>query len=222
MNVDWAIAVSVFLVFIGIGMASYWGLFEADSNAIGLSLDSANDKVLGFLRADSWTTPVRYDSGSSGPEVLYLDFTWPEGTKDSTRILDSSLPLSCMFQGDRLYFEANVEPGDNEFLMTFANVSEPLACGSFLETAGANRTLPLASEKSVMVSQSRIDQMLGTEYTQFRQSLGITRNMRIEIDSGTTTAYGPSPPQYTNTYVRETHSAILGTGQPITIRVMVW
>jgi len=222
MNVDWAIAVSVFLIFIGIGMASYWGLFETDSNAIGLSLDAANEKVLGFLQVDSWTTPVRYDSPDSGTEVLYLDFTWPEGTKNSTRILDSGLALTCMFQGDRLYFQAYVEPGDNEFLLTFANVSTPLGCGSVLETAEANLSLPLASERSRMVSQSRADQMLGTEYNQFRQSLGITRNLRIEIDSGTTTAYGPSPPQYTNTYVRETHSQILGTGQPITIRVMVW
>jgi hypothetical protein len=222
MNVDWVIAVSVFLVFIGIGMASYWGLFETDSNAIGLSLDAANDKVLGFLEVDSWVTPVRYDSPGSGIEVLYLDFPWPEGTRNSTMITDSGLALDCMFQGDRLYFEAYVEPGDNEFLLTFANVSGPLACGPFVETANSNASLPGASEKSVMVSQSRVDQMLGTEYGQFRQALGITRNFRIEIDSGTTTAYGPSPPNYTNTYVRETHSSILGTGQPITIRVMVW
>ena len=221
MNVDWAIAVSVFLIFISIGMASYWSLFETDSNAIGISLDSANSKVLGFLQVDSWATPVMYDS-LGGTEILYLDLTWPEGTKDSAMITDSGLALDCMFQGDRLYFLADVEPGSNGFLLTFANVSTTLVCGFTLETAGANLSLPLASEKSLRVSQARLDQMLGTEYAQFRQSLGITRNFRVEVDSGTTTAYGPSPPQYTNTYVKETRSLIQETGQPVTIRVMVW
>jgi hypothetical protein len=222
MNVDWAVAVSVFLVFIGIGMAYYWGLFETDSNAIGLSLDTVNSKVLDYLTVDSWKVPVRYTSSAAGLAVMYLDFSWPQGTKNSTRILDSGLPLSCMFQGNRLYFEADVEQGDNDFLMTFANVSESPACNSILDTANSNASLPMASEKSRTVSQSRIDQLLASDYGQFRQSLGITRNVRIEIDSGVTSTYGPQPPQYTNTYVRETRSLIQETGQPVTVRVMVW
>ena len=222
MNVDWAIAVSVFLVFIGIGMAYYWGLFETDSNAIGLSLDTVNKQVLDYLTVDSWKVPVRYTSPTAGLAVIYLDFSWPEGTKNSTRIMDSGLELDCMLQGDRLYFEANVQEGDNDFLMAFANVSESLACNSVLETADANASLPMASEKTRTVSQSRLDQLLGMDYSQFRQSLGITRNLRIEIDSGTTSAFGPVPPQYTNTYVRETRSLIQETGQPVTVRVMVW
>jgi hypothetical protein len=222
MNVDWAIAVSVFLVFVGIGMTYYWGLFETNSNSVGLSLDTVNKQVLDFLTVDSWKVPVRYSSSSSGLAVMYFDFSWPEGTKNSARILDSGLPLTCMLQGDRLYFEASLDQGGNEFLMTFANVSTPLACNAVLETSSAQAVLPLASEKSRTISQARIDQMLATDYNQFRQSLGITRNMRIEIDSGTTSVYGPSPPQYTNTYVRETRSLIQETGQPVTVRVMVW
>lgn len=222
MNVDWAIAVSVFLIFVGIGMAYYWGLFETDSNSIGLSLDTVNKKILDFLAVDSWKVPVRYNSPSPGLAVLYFDFSWPQGTKNSTRVLDSGLPLSCMLQGDRLYFQADVEQGDNDFLMTFANMSEPPACNSILETANSNASLPLASERSVSFSQSRIDQLLGMDYNQFRQSLGITRNMRIEIDSGITSTFGPQPPQYTNTYVRQTYSQIMETAQPVTVRVMVW
>ncbi len=222
MNFDWAVAVSVFLIFIGIGFAYYWGLFETNSDPIGISLDTVNGKAIGFLSVDSWSTPVRYNSSGAGLQTLYLDFSWPEGTRNSTRILDSGLPLDCMLQGGRLYFQANVENGDNDFLMTFSNTSEPPACGSIFETTDANQSIAWASERSVRISQSRISQMLATEYGQFRQSLGITRNMRIEMDSGTTAAYGPSPPQYTNTHVKETNSMIQETGQPVTVRVMVW
>ena len=219
MNVDWAIAVSVFLVFIGIGFAYYWGLFETNSNPVQASLEPVNGKVLGFLMVDSWNVPVRYTSSGSGLEVLYLDFSWPEGTRDSTRILDSNLPLSCMLQGDRVYFQADVQEGDNDFEMTFSNVSSPPACSYMLETADANQSVPWASEKSMRISQARVDQMLATDYSQFRQSLGIIRNFRVEAG---TSSYGPSPPQYTSTYVKETYSIIQETGQPITIRVMVW
>ncbi|MCX6814267.1 MAG: hypothetical protein NTY20_01260 [Candidatus Aenigmarchaeota archaeon] len=222
MNVDWAVAVSVFLIFVGIGMAYYWGLFETNSNPVGTSLDIVNKKILDFLIIDSWKVPVRYNSSGSGLAVLYLDFSWPEGTKNSTRILDSGLPLSCMFQGDRLYFQANVQEGDNDFLMTFSNTSSPLACNSALETANSNASLPLASERSISVSQSNIDYMLATDYSQFRQSLGITRNFRVEIDSGIVSFLGPQPPAFTNTYVKESRYLIQETGQPVTVRVMVW
>jgi hypothetical protein len=222
MNFDWAVAVSVFLIFIGMGFAYYWGLFEANPDPIGISLDSMNSKVLGFLEVDSWETPVRYNSSAAGLQILYLDFSWPSGTENSTRILDSGLPLDCMLQAGRLYFQANADEGDNDFLMTFSNASGPPACDYILETAGANQSVPWASEMFRRISQSRISQMLATEYVQFRQYLGITRNFRVEIDSGSTSAYGPQAPNYTSTYVRETHSQMQETGQPVTVRVMVW
>jgi hypothetical protein len=219
MNVDWAVAVSVFLVFVGIGFAYYWGFFEDRPDSIGISLDDANRKVLDFLTVDSWKVPVRYNSSSAGIVVMYFDFQWPEGTKNSARILDSGLPLSCMFQGDRLYFQADVQNGNNDFEVTFANISSPMLCNSALDTSGSYPAVPWVSEKTRLVSQSRIDQMLGTDYSQFRQSLEILRNFRVEAG---TSSYGPSAPSYTNTYVKETRSLIQETGQPVTVRVMVW
>ena len=219
MNVDWAIAVSVFLVFIGLGFALYWGLFETNQNPVQPSLENVNQKVLDFLEVDSWRVPVTYNSSQPELAVLYLDFPWPEGARNSARILDSGLELSCVLQGDRLYFEANVDEGENNFDLTFANVSSPLMCDSTLETAGANLSIPWASEKSVRISQSRISQMLATDYSRFRESLGISRNFRVQAG---TSLYGPSPPAYTNTYARETRSMIQETGQPVTITIMVW
>ncbi len=168
---------------------------------------------------DSWTVPVRYTSAGPGVSIIYFDFQWPEGTKDSTRVLDTGLSLSCMLQGDRVYFQANVEEGENYFDMEFANVSSPVLCDSVLETLNANLSIPLASEKSRRISQSRVDQMLATDYSQFRQSLGIIRNFQVGVGPS---SYGPQPPQYTNTYVEESRYLVQGTGEPITIRVMVW
>jgi hypothetical protein len=219
MNVDWAIALSVFLIFIGIGMASYWGLFQINSNPVQSSLGPINQKILDSLMVDSWTTPVRYNSSGSGITVMYFDFSWPEGTRNSTRMFYSNLPLSCMLQGNRVYFEASVQEGDNDFEMTFANMGSPLMCDSVLETENANLSVPWASERTVRISQSRLDQLLASDYSQFRQSLGITRNFRVEAGA---VSFGPQPPQYTNTYVKESRYLIQETGQPITIRVMVW
>jgi len=148
-----------------------------------------------------------------------LDFQWPEGAKNSTRLFDSGLPLSCMLQGDRVYFQADVQEGDNNFDMTFANMSSPLLCDSFLDTGVAFACVPWASERSVSVSQSRISQMLGTDYVQFRQSLGIIQNFRVEVQGS---FYGPESPRYSNTYVKETSSLIQETGQPVAISVAVW
>ena len=221
MNLDWAIAISAFLVFIGLGFGFYWTLFESNANPTQASLEPVNQKVLDFLEVDSWTVPIRYDSLADETAVIYFGFSWPEGTRNSTRILDSGLPLDCMLRGDSVYFQASVQQGANSFLMAFANVSSssPLYCTSVLETSNANLSIPWVSEKSVRISQEKIGQMLSTDYTQFRESLGIARNFRVGIDSS---FYGPQPPAYTNTYVRETHSLIQETGQPVTVRVLVW
>jgi hypothetical protein len=223
MNLDWVVAVSAFLIFIGLGFGYYWTLFETNANPVQASLEPVNQKVLGFLKVDSWSTPIKYDSPAQASEtdIIYFDFSWPEGTKNSTHILDSGLPLSCMLQGSRVYFQASVQPGNNDFQMAFSNDSadSPVFCNSGLDTANANLSIPWVSEKSVAISQSRIGQMLSTDYTQFRESLGIARNFQVRVDQN---AYGPSPPQYTNTYVRENHYLIQETGQPVDISVMVW
>jgi len=219
MNVDWAVAISAFLIFIGIGFASYWTLFEPDANPVQQALDPINEKVLSCMQVESWSVPVSYNSSSSGIAVLHFDFNWPAGTSDSARVLDSGLQLSCMLQGNRMYFEANVQIGQNDFDMVFANTSSPLQCSSIIDTTNSIHATPLASEKSWKISQSRISQMLGTEYTQFRQSLGIARNFQVDTGSG---VYGPQPPDKTSVYVKETNSILYETGQPVTIRVKVW
>jgi hypothetical protein len=218
MDVDWAVAISAFLIFVGVGFAFYWGLFETNQNPVQDSLNPINQKILNSLQVDYWKAPVSYNSSAQGIAVLYFDYQWSEGTKNSARVLDSGLPLSCMLEGDRLYFEADVQEGMNYFDLTFSN-SSSVPCSYPLETGNSSQATPLAQEKSRAVSQSRISQMLGTEYTQFRQSLGIARNFRVGIGSD---MYGPQPPEKTNVYVKETHSIILETGQPVTIRVLVW
>jgi hypothetical protein len=219
MNLDWAVAVSVFLIFIALGFSYYWSLFETQPGTAGDSLRFVDQKVLDYLQVDSWRVPVRYNSSSPGIAILYLDFQWPDGTRNSTRMMDSGLELDCMLQGGRVYFQANVEEGVNFFDMTFASMSSPVTCDSVLDTLNANQTTPFAMEKSRSVSQSRITQMLGSDYAQFRQSLGIARNFQVQAG---TESYGPSSPPFTNTYVKETQSLVQETEQPITIRVMVW
>ncbi|MEM5812358.1 MAG: hypothetical protein QW286_01440 [Candidatus Aenigmatarchaeota archaeon] len=219
MNVDWAVAISVFLVFIGIGFSYYWGLFEEKAETTKMSLETVSNKVIDFLVVESWTTPVRYNSSDSGVHTIYFDFYWPEGTKNSTKILDDGLGLSCMVQGNRVYFQASVDEGDNYFEMRFANVSTPLLCNSMLETQGANISMPMASEKSLRISQSMVVQMLATPYQEFRDSLGILGNFRVQVGE---VSYGPEPPYYANTYVKEKSFLVQETGQPETIRVMVW
>ena len=213
MELDWIIASVFFLLFIAGAFTIYFSAFP-EISTLEYKADVINDKVISFLKPDGYRVPIEYSSGTSGNMILYFNFEWPFG-KDSTKIYSSS-SLQCQIIGDRVYFQANVIEGNNYFTMKFSD-EDVIGCDSTLDISAVNISTALAMEKEDIVSNNRLNEMLGTDYETFKSSLGIEGDFRVDIDGDT---YGPKPLR--NTVVREINSKIRETGENTKIRLLVW
>jgi hypothetical protein len=220
MNVDWSLAIGIFVMFTAWSLVYYTGFFESPHDA-SQGMDSITGRMLDFLGTDESGIPVLYDSPSAGPGVLYADLVIPEEDRTGLRVLSGSSETSCMLSGDRLYWESDLVPGTNSFTISYSDIDSG-GCQDTFDTSGANQTFPLASVRSVKVSSSTLSALQGVPYENFRNSLAIRNQARIEWSGALTGSYGPEPPGNRDVIVRETtrpHLESLGT---LTIRVLVW
>lgn len=224
MDLDWAIAILVFLVFVTWGFSFYFSLFqEGSSQVLSTAADTVRDDILDYLRVETYKIPVRFESGSSyANAVLKFNYDWPFG-KNTTRVYSGASSLDCQFSGDILYWETNLSAGDNYFHIKLANLSETLNCDSSFNTSGSNETTPWVMEEGKRFSQSRIDKMTNTSYGRFRKRLGIKRNFRIELNqTGNLTTYGPALPKASPVESRESSGRMWPGDEEIDFTVMVW
>jgi hypothetical protein len=222
MNVDWVVAMGVFIAFVSWSLVYYFGIF-ADVPSVAADLDSINERLIGFLTESVWSLPVVYDSSTEGTGILYLDNSWPNGTKESVIVMSGDVSLPCMFSGDRLYWEADLAAGENEFDILYADLEVPVRCDGTLETPRANQTIPMVAEKREMVSESRILEMAGMSPVHFALLLGINRDFRMEWDmDGGSYEYGEEVPRDINVYVKETVKDVMEGSGPVSIRVISW
>jgi len=223
MNLDWIFAIVAFMVFVGWGFSYYSSFFEEKADVFAVEAEHINEKVTDFLSVDYHVLPVVFDSeNDTSNKVLYFDYTWPEGTKNSTRVFSGEQSLSCMIVGDKIYWQSDVTEGKNFFRLEFFHANTTLNCDSEIPTENSSQAIPLVSEKKRMLSQEKIDTMLGMDYDEFRNSLDIHQRFRIELDTGVTETYGPVPPTASSVYVKESRSRIAESGDSVSIRVLVW
>lgn len=222
-SVDWVLGFGIFLIFAALMLAYYANVTTADrSQPLEDSSTLFADRIVEYLQVSVYDVPVRYTS--SGPvsnAVLYLEFSWPFG-KNTTQLFKGSSPQTCNITGNTLYWRSDLSSGVNNFTMRFTTLDQDLQCDASLTVAGANQTIPGAVQKGKMVSQTRLDNMTNTSYGYFKESLGIDRDFRIELDiNGTESSYGPETP-LADVYVRERWGTILETNQDISIRILLW
>jgi hypothetical protein len=221
MNFDWIIAIALFLVFVSWSFVYYMGAFSFTPDT-GSGVEGISGKVIGFLETDSYDVPVEFSSPGSGSRVLYLDFSWPAYSKNSTRIFSGDQPLPCMISGDRVYWQADLSAGSNIFTMRYCTENTTPQCSSLFPPVNATQAMPWAAEKGSAISQARTDQMLATNFYVFRQALGINSDFRVELESGgIVTAYGPAPPLGYDVYVKETPH-VTEDREAVTVRVLTW
>jgi hypothetical protein len=222
MNVDWVVAIGVFIAFVSWSFVYYFGIFAGVPSVTG-DLDSINGKITDFLAESVWTLPVAYDSSEEGTGILYLDNSWPNGTEESAMVMSGNESLPCMFSGDRLYWGADLAAGENEFDVLYADLEVPLRCDDTLETSGANQTIPMVAERREMVSESRILDMVSMSPVHFALLLGINRDFRVEWEmGGESYYYGDEIPRDINVYVKETVKDVMEGSGPVNIRVISW
>ena len=224
MQVDWIIAIGVFFVFLSTGFQYYFNFFQIGAQPTEKVVGDISDRITGFLKADVYDIPVIVDSQEARSDVLYLSYTWPSaGAKNSTRILKAGARLDCNLTGDSIYWQADLAVGSNNFTMRVIDADSGVNCTDAFSIENANKTIPWAGVKSRMISQSRVDEMMATEYPAFKSSLGINRDFRAYVNvSGNATAYGLNTPNATNFYEKETRWALAETGGEVIIRVLAW
>ena len=220
MNVDWAVAIGVFVVFVGWSLVYYTGFF-AQGTDISQGLDSLAERVMEFLEVAEYSMPVRYDSPGAGQGILYAELLLPGVEEGQLKVLDDGGELECMLSGDRLYWEADLEAGDNDFEIAYSDLGMGGCDGSF-GTSGANQTFPLSVVRRMKLSQSRLLEVQSTSYQEFGESLGTGNNIRLEWSGTIQGSYGPEAPGNRDIFVRETSRPLLELAGTVDMRVLAW
>jgi hypothetical protein len=220
MNVDWAVAIGVFVLFVGWSFIYYTGFF-VERIDISQGLDSLSEKVLETLEGAEYRMPVRYSSPRAGQGVLYADLFLPGFQESQFKVLGDGLEQECMLSGDRLYWEDGLDLGENNFDIVYSDLDINGCDGSF-SVAGANQTFPLSAVKNVKVSQLRLSELQAMRYEIFQQSMGIQNNVRVEWDGDLQGSFGPIPPGNRDVFVKETSRPLLEVTGTVNIRVFAW
>ncbi|MFQ5647814.1 MAG: hypothetical protein ACE5FW_01125 [Candidatus Aenigmatarchaeota archaeon] len=223
-GVDWILGIAIFVTFAAFGLVYYVNFLPERAELLQDATGLIADRVMDSILVDMYEVPLTYDSvAPEAGAALYLDFTWTSGTKNSTVVLTDSTELPCAISGDRLYWLADLNAGTNTFKMRVSSQSVPLRCTDSFPLAGAHQVIPFSQEAERLVSQARIDQMVQTDYGEFKAGQGINRDFRITLNaSGNITRYGATPLNATNIYVREKWKRIEETGGPVNIFIQVW
>ena len=222
-QVDWVIGVSIFIIFSALTIIYYTNLTAIEQ--VHPLQDSASmfaDTIMDYLQVDAYSVPVKYDAAAPASDVVfYLDLIWPVG-QNTTSVLKDGTSQECYITGERLYWKSDVTSGKNNFTVRFRDLEQSLQCTDTLALGGAVQTFPGAMEKSLMLSQTRIDEMNATNYSLFKNSLNIDRQFRVEMDiNGTEFNYGPVTP-LTDIFAREKWGTILETDERVSMRILVW
>jgi len=226
-NIDGIVAVMLFLVFVSWSFVFFFNVFSSQaSQPLADVMYSISDRVVDYLTVDYYEMPVSHaSSGDVTAAVFFFDHVWPsEGAKNSSRVYDSAGDqLSCNLTGDRLYWQDDAVSGDNYFKITYSNSSSHAPnCTSGDLGDPLNQTVPWSAVKTSRISQEQIMAMTAMDYSTFRNSLGVERDIRVEINiSGSMTTYGLATPNSTSVYGRMTRHATV-EGQQAEIRVLAW
>jgi hypothetical protein len=223
MDVDWIVAIMVFLIFVGWGFSYYLTFFPEAGTGLEYAADSDSGKIMDFLSTDVYSVPVRLNAGAKDNAVLKARLGWYGGTKNSTRVFQNSVSLPCRIAGDDLYWLANLSSGWNHFDVEFSDTDTSLNCDSDFSLVNVTQTIPWVGEKRTLVSMSRINGMTGTVYEDFREGLGIGEDFNLTLEwNGGSETYGKPLPGNRDVHARQFESLVWESPEDINISVRVW
>jgi hypothetical protein len=220
MNLDWGLAIAIFTMFVIWSIVYYMGFFSERTD-LSQSVDSSSMRVIEFIETKETSIPVPYDSPSPGQAVLFADIPIPDDSLEGLSVSDGFEDLPCMLQGGSLYWYADLSQGDNVFTISYSD-SDNAGCHDTLQTAGSNQTYPLAAVTAAKVSSSRLAALSGVPYENFRSSLDIQENVRIEWSGPVQGSYGPGIPINTDVSSYETSRPWLDGPGEVVIRLLFW
>jgi len=223
MDIDWIVAIMVFLIFVGWAFSYYITLFPESGGFLKTAADTDKEKIIGFLSTDVYSVPVKVDSGGGSNVVLTAKGVWYYGTKNSTRVLGNGVSLQCRIVGDDLYWLANLSSGWNYFRIEFSEIDSGLECDSSFSLVNVTQTVPWSLERREMISLSRINNMTNTSYEDFRHDLDIEEDFSVSLEwEGTKEAYGKSLPVASDVHVRTHEGLMWENSKDINVSIRVW
>jgi hypothetical protein len=219
MNVDWTVAIGVFMIFVIWSLVYYTGFLD-ERTGISQSTETVAARIVDFLDTEVYTMPASYDSPGPGQAVLYAEISVPPGSGQGLMVREGGSSLDCMLQGRRLYWDSYLAEGANLFEISYSD-TDTGGCNDAIQAAGANQTFPLAAVKTKEISQSALSALQDVPYQEFRESLGIHSNVMIEWSGPIQGTYGPAPPGNRDVSISETSRPLLESGQ-LGIRISFW
>ncbi len=222
MDIDWVLAITVFMFFVVWSFAFYFSLFLFDEGYTGVAADVAMESLMDSIETSSYSVPVTYDSASQEDDaVLMAGFVWYGGNRSTTRVRRGGESLDCRVIGNDTYWLANLSSGENHFRIEFA-YSNYTGCNGSFSVATSYRTIPGALERKVMLSLPGVYEMNSTPYDEFRESMGMENDFMVEIGGSSPVVYGKTPPSARDVYARNFVRTIFETMEEVNVTFTVW
>lgn len=229
MNIDWAVAIGVFLIFAVGAFAFYSQLFAGERETVAEAMEIISEKVMDNLtvRVHSIPVNVNVSNESVSNKVLYFEYRWPFG-KNSTKIVLAGVNQSCNITGNTIYWRSSLNAFVNYFRMRYSEQDTGPYCTGGFSVVNETQVIPFAAEEGERVSLARISGMNATNYSVFKAALGIGRDFNITIqnvtagESVTLLSYGLQPPKATDVFAKTILGRLEETGTNITVRFLTW
>ncbi len=225
MDVDWVVAIVVFLIFVTWSFTYYLSFFGESRTSILPVADYVKGKIKEFVFINTYMVPVVFNSSNSTSDsVLYIDFLWhDENEKNSTTIYLNNNSLPCRIEGNRIYWVSNLSEGMNYFIMRYAGCESNLTCNSTFSITNKTQAVAWSVEKGRSVSQGKINNMTSTDYNVFKNNLMLDNDFRIKIRTNSTTImYGKSIPLNRDVHVFKIFSKLWEDDSDVNLTISVW
>lgn len=225
MNIDWIVAIGIFLTFTVWAFTFYGQLFTVEQQSVGDVLEIMAEKVMENLTVKVHSIPVNvnYSNVSVSNAILYFEYRWPFG-ENSTKVYLGSSSKTCNISNNRVYWQSDLGAYVNSFRMKYSEQKANLSCTGGFTVVNETQVIPLAIEETKQVSNARISEMNATNYSVFKAFLGINRDFNITIENASVTllSYGLMPPRATDVFSQKMSSKLEETEENITIRFLTW
>ena len=225
MNIDSVVAMMVFILFVIWAFAFYSQLFFVETENLDGALEGITERILDNLSVTVHVVPVlvNISNVTVSNAVLYTDYIWPFG-KNTTTVSYRGVSQSCNITGSTLYWQSDLEALMNEMFFTYSDQDTSLVCTGGFTVVNETQVIPLAAQVEEQIARTQLNGMNATNYSVFKNQLGISRDFNITIENTTHTllSYGLQPPRVTTVLAKQLFRNMEDTKENITIRILTW
>jgi hypothetical protein len=236
MNVDWIVALIIFLMFVGWAFA-YYSVFSAGyMTSRSESASLAGDKVIDHLSVRVSSIPANFSSQSAGDDfTLAAYMNWTGNENGSARVVteqmtNASLPCSIYYDEGkglyRIHWNASLVVGQNYFFIEYADLDTPLNCDDAVPSSDENEATPWAAEYRDIFSSARnadVCASMNSSYDETKSEMGISFDFNVLLrEPGTAMTCGRAVPKAGREVFAYRATGELFEGGDVNVSVRLW